>query len=173
MKPATKKLIVGNTTAVQSGASATYYTDLDHGQLQVNAPSDITQRISLKKPDAFQIKKIIQKFRNNSMANANEDIANADLIVTDRFNYNDGQKDMYYDNAFITLKNGASAPVGNLFVCFDYFERRGLDGTALNANSPSFFSVDSYQTTTDLTFDSHVGGTFVVGDRVKANSGAV
>ncbi|HIA11633.1 MAG TPA: DUF4815 domain-containing protein, partial [Flavobacteriales bacterium] len=174
VKPAMKKLVVANTTGVQSAAVADYYTDLLVGQLHVNSPSDITQRISLKTPDAFKIQKIIHKFRNDSPANANEDVANADLVVTDRFNFNDGQKDMYYDNAFITLKESAETPTGNLFVCFDYFQRTEEDGTTLNTNAPSFFSVDSYQTTTDLTFDSYIGGPgFAVGDRVKANSGAV
>ena len=55
--------------------------------------------------------------------------------VTSRYNFDDGQKDSYYDHASITLKPGAQQPAGNILVVFNRYDHSGGDG---------FFSVNSY-----------------------------
>jgi len=54
--------------------------------------------------------------------------------VTERFTFDDGQRDTYYDVSRIILKPGFEAPVGQLVVAFDYFEHSQGD----------FCTVDSY-----------------------------
>ena len=54
--------------------------------------------------------------------------------VTERFTFDNGQRDTYYDVSKIILKPGFEAPVGQLVVAFDYFEHSQGD----------FCTVDSY-----------------------------
>jgi hypothetical protein len=54
--------------------------------------------------------------------------------VTERFTFDDGQRDTFYDVSRIVLKPGFEAPVGQLVVAFDYFEHSQGD----------FCTVDSY-----------------------------
>jgi hypothetical protein len=54
--------------------------------------------------------------------------------VTNRFTFDDGQRDTLYDVSRLVLKPGFEAPVGQLVISFDYFEHSGGD----------FCTVDSY-----------------------------
>ena len=54
--------------------------------------------------------------------------------VTNRFTFDDGQRDTVYDVSRIVLKPGAEAPSGKLVIAFDYFEHTAGD----------FITVDSY-----------------------------
>ena len=54
--------------------------------------------------------------------------------ITDRFTFDDGQRDTVYDTSRIVLKPGAEAPSGKLVIAFDYFEHTAGD----------FITVDSY-----------------------------
>jgi hypothetical protein len=54
--------------------------------------------------------------------------------VTERFSFDDGQRDTFYDVSRLILKPGFTPPVGQLIVCFDYFEHSQGD----------FCTVDSY-----------------------------
>ena len=54
--------------------------------------------------------------------------------VTDRFNFDDGQRDTFYDVSRLVIKPGFTAPRGILVVSFDYFEHSQGD----------FCTVDSY-----------------------------
>ena len=56
------------------------------------------------------------------------------IDVTERFTFDDGQRDTFYDVSKIILKPGFEAPVGQLVVAFDYFEHSQGD----------FCTVDSY-----------------------------
>lgn len=55
------------------------------------------------------------------------------IDITDRYSFDSGQTDNYYDHASIILKPGSSAPVGQTAVLFDYYSHTG-DGY-LSANS--------------------------------------
>ena len=61
-------------------------------------------------------------------------ITSGDFIVTNNFNFDDGQKNNYYDIARLVRKPGAATPTGRLLVIYDY----------LSHGSGNFFSVDSY-----------------------------
>ena len=54
--------------------------------------------------------------------------------VTNRFTFDDGQRDTHYDVSRLILKPGFSAPVGQLVIGFDYFDHSQGD----------FCTVDSY-----------------------------
>lgn len=54
--------------------------------------------------------------------------------VTNRYNFDNGQRDTFYDTARLILKPGSSAPTGQLIIGFDYFEHSQGD----------FCTIDSY-----------------------------
>jgi len=54
--------------------------------------------------------------------------------VTDKFTFDDGQRDTFYDVSRLVLKPGYETPTGQLIVAFDYFEHSQGD----------FCTVDSY-----------------------------
>ena len=54
--------------------------------------------------------------------------------VTDRFTFDDGQRDTLYDTSRIVLKPGSEIPSGKLVIAFDYFDHSAGD----------FCTVDSY-----------------------------
>ena len=63
--------------------------------------------------------------------------------VTERFTFDDGQRDTFYDVSRIVLKPGFDAPTGQLVVVFNYFEHSAGD----------FTTVDSYLLTGVPTTD--------------------
>ena len=64
--------------------------------------------------------------RNGNLVNGTD--------VTNRFTFDDGQRDTIYDVSRLIIKPGAQAPVGKLLIAFDYFEHTQGD----------FCTVDSY-----------------------------
>ena len=63
--------------------------------------------------------------------------------VTNRFTFDDGQRDTLYDVSRIVLKPGSEAPQGQLVIAFDYFEHSQGD----------FCTVDSYLHEAGVTAD--------------------
>jgi len=58
----------------------------------------------------------------------------SNVVITERFTVDNGQRDNYYQNGKITLKPGYVSPSGNLTVTFDHYTHTSGD----------YFSVDSY-----------------------------
>jgi hypothetical protein len=63
--------------------------------------------------------------------------------VTERYIFDDGQRDTFYDVSRIILKSGFEAPSGQLLVTFDYFEHSQGD----------FCTIDSYSHESGLPLD--------------------
>ena len=63
--------------------------------------------------------------------------------VTNRFTFDDGQRDTLYDVSRIVLKSGYDAPIGQLVIAFDYFDHSAGD----------FCTVDSYLHEAGVTAD--------------------
>jgi hypothetical protein len=84
--------------------------------------------ITLAKADGYALKsvKMAADFSTNATATSQD--------VTDRYEFDNGQRDAFYDLARIRLKPGRPAPTGRILVTFDYFTHAGGD----------YFSVDSY-----------------------------
>jgi hypothetical protein len=66
--------------------------------------------------DVVQIKKVYDS-GNLSFAPNTTNMTD----ITDRYSFNSGQNDSYYDHASISLKVGAQPPAGQTAVLFDYF----------------------------------------------------
>ena len=178
--PAYKKLVKGNQTTSHISDAAVQptsndLTDLDQGHVMFTTGTYGTtagSRFSLKVPDGFKLHKVVDDIQNNT---ANAGIADTDKDITSRFDFDSGQRDMFYDNASLVLKEDVDAPTGNVLAIFDYFQR--MNGPKSDSSrteelySPGFFSVDSYQWTTDLTLDHGGSSPFVPGMRVVSNTG--
>ena len=87
--------------------------------------------IPLEHADGYRIKAIYMS------ATAADATAN-DVNVTDRFIFDNGQRDTHYDLARIILKPGSIVPTNKLLVIYDYFQHVGSN------TSGDYFSVDSY-----------------------------
>jgi len=145
--PKTKTLVSANTWSISSsasngsfisanGANATLY--LNQGQTIIQNPN---RRPSVL--DSLYISDVTK-------VNAIFDLAGATVTagtllsgytnVSNRFTYDNGQKDTHYDHASIILKPGVAAPKGPLVVCVDYYNH--VQGAA--DSFAGYFSVDSY-----------------------------
>jgi hypothetical protein len=171
-----KELVVANTTASSDGAS-----NLDQGQLFI-AAADLADTQNLTVPDGFKLRKVIHHFDpfDPSTIAASFALTPTAEDITDSYIFDTGQRDTFYDNAHIKLKSESPVtPSGNLFVMFDHFKRvsapkpvGGGARTEAMGDSPGFFSVDSYQYTTDLIFSQVSSTPFGIGDYIVSNTGA-
>ena len=78
------------------------------------------ERQSLFVSDVIKINKIYDSGNVNHAPNTTNMID-----ITDRYTFDSGQTDNYYDHASIILKPGSSAPVGQTAVLFDYYTHTG------------------------------------------------
>jgi hypothetical protein len=121
--------VIGGINLFGNGAITLYGSQ---GQIQIAANTIVKTPgtpQSLYTSDVINITSILD-FNNNTI-NAAETGA---INVTSRYVLVNGQKDSYYDHAYITLLPGVTAPVGPLVVKFNQFVSSG----------PGFFTVDSY-----------------------------
>jgi hypothetical protein len=138
-----KFLIQANTSAIStSNTQIGTYTFVDDtsltstGQIYIEQPGLVApgNRQSLYLTDVKQIVKIIDT-KNPSLRATVAMINNPIYDITSSYNFDNGQRDSYYDHASITLKPGASQPIGNILVLVDYYQHSGGDG---------YFSIESY-----------------------------
>lgn len=98
----------------------------------IDYDSDSTESFTYS--DVFAIKYI---YEGSGSAPPTVDV-NGNLVVgtdiTNRFTFDDGQRDTFYDVSRIVLKPGFDPPTGQIVVAFDYFEHSQGD----------FCTVDSY-----------------------------
>lgn len=156
----TKTLVTANTTVVPvSGGTTIGNTTiyLTQGQVAISNPNRI-QGISdslyisdvLKLDDRFEEtygffditlgnRTVKSSFRVIDSKDPSLPVTSADLNdstkdITTNYILDTGQKDEYYDHASITLKPGASAPIGQILVLVNYFTHTGS----------GYFTLDSY-----------------------------
>ena len=139
----TKYLIEANTTGVNiSGTAVNTYTFVDnasltsYGQVYIQNAGLVSpgNNQSLYLSDVKRIVKIIDT-KASGTTPTSAMLSNPYYDVTNRYTFDNGQRDGYYDHASIKLKTGASQPQGNILVLLDYYQHSGGDG---------FFSVNSY-----------------------------
>lgn len=141
----TKTLVTGNTTYVKttntSGGTIvntnTFVDSVSGGQIYINKAGLVSPG-SKQTLYVVDIKKIIAIYDTGSSAispTVGNAIPSSYTNVVKNYIFNSGQKDNYYDHAYITLKPGATQPLGNLLIVADYYVHSGGDG---------FFSVGSY-----------------------------
>ena len=135
-----KNLVVGNTQIVSyAGPTAIVasntYLDLTNGQVYIKEVA-VGKTTSLYVSDVKKIRKIINTKSSVTVPTISM-LSDSSFDVTSLFLLDNGQKDTYYDFSAVRLKPGASKPLGNLLVIFDYYAHTGGDG---------YFDVNSYLT---------------------------
>lgn len=95
----------------------------------VNKTSDVSQ--SLFVSDVTDVIQILD-FNGYTISSANTVLA---TDVTNKYLFDNGQRDSYYDHSSIKLKPNVSAPVGDIVVFYNRFTSSGS----------GFFTVDSYR----------------------------
>ena len=89
-----------------------------------------TKRIVLGKADGYRLLSVMMNTGTFASPTASYTID-----ITDRFLFDDGQKDSYYDLASIVLKEGETVPTAPVTVYFQYFSHSGPG---------DYFTVNSY-----------------------------
>lgn len=147
-----KTLVQGSTlTAATFGAAVAdnVYVSTAGAQVYIEKAALVgtNAQQSLYVPDVKRIVKIIDTLSPST--NAASGITSGQDI-TARYSFNNGQKDSYYDHAYISLKPGYPAPRGNMLVIFDYYSH---DTT----NRQGYFSVKSYTHATSNETYAQIG----------------
>ena len=131
----TKTLVSANATVQTTGgedifANSAVLVYASQGQ------TTIANTFVVKTPDTAQslyvsdVIEIVGVYDYNGAAVANTGYTD----VTSRYSFNNGQKDSYYDHAYIKLKPGQTPPAGPLVVRYNLYTSSGA----------GFFTVDSY-----------------------------
>ena len=132
-----KNLVVANSNTAISNTSGTQvntntYVDdsaTSTGQVYIKAAGVLSpgQKQSLYLSDVKRIVKIIDTKAEGTIPTVAM-LTNSLYDVTNRYTFDNGQRDSYYDHASITLRPGATKPVGNILVLLDYYKHTGGDG---------------------------------------------
>lgn len=154
-----KERIVGNTSTFnQSGISNGSFTRT-YTEPLTNFTSTSNTTVYLRSghvviQDPFKIPQLSQSLYISDVAKINViyDLAGAGFPaagssltgytnITNRFNFDNGQRDTHYGHASISLKPSVSPPTGNLVVCLDWYDHKA---GPQSASGLGYFSVDSY-----------------------------
>jgi hypothetical protein len=160
----TKTLITGNTT---NPAILTSYTNIVNsytyvdltpstaaGQVYINHNGLVTagSKQKLYLVDVKSIVKIVDS-KNSSLDVTASMITNAAYDITSKYNFDNGQRDSYYDHASITLKPGQQQPVGNILVIVNHYQHGGGDGYfSLNSYGDEYTTIPSFTSTHGITY---------------------
>jgi hypothetical protein len=146
----TKTLVSANATVQTTGgqdifANSAVLVYASQGQ------TTIANTFVVKTPDTTQslfvsdVVEIVGVYDYNGAAVANTGYTD----VTSRYSFNNGQKDSYYDHAYIKLKPGQTPPAGPLVVRYNLYTSSGS----------GFFTVDSYPNYASIpTYSSPTSG---------------
>ena len=161
-----KNLITANTQQVNiAGTQVNVHTFVDDtaltstGQIYIQQEGLVTpgSKQSLYLSDVRNIVKIIDtKTYANTPTVAM--LTNPTYDVTNRYSFDNGQRDSYYDHASITLIPGAPQPQGNLLVLVNYYQHTGGDGyfaltSYLSSSKPeSYKGIASYTSKNGTTY---------------------
>jgi hypothetical protein len=100
--------------------------------------------VSLQVPDVYEIVGIFDS--KSSGANVTSTmLTNSVYNVTERYEFDNGQRKTHYDHATIKLKRGFSAPTGRIFVQYRYLK-------SLSVFS-GLFTIDSYAQGSNIDYD--------------------
>jgi hypothetical protein len=160
-----KNLKTANTAYVNySGTTVATYTkvDLTNAQVYVQNAGLVApgQPQKLYVTDVKRIRKIIDT-KSSATVPSNSMLTDSSYDVTDRFAFDNGQRDSYYDFATVTLKIGQTPIQGNMLVLFDYYETTGGDGyystlsylTPISSSPENYAEIPSYTSTSGLKYE--------------------
>ena len=161
-----KNLINANTSIVNiSGTQVNTNTYVDDvtltstGQVYIKNAGIVSpgNKQSLYLSDVKSIVKIIDT-KSPSVVPTVAMLTNPAYDVSTNYTFDNGQRDNYYDHASITLKPGASKPIGNLLVLLNYYQHDGGDGyfsvmSYLNSTRPeNYQQIPNYKSTHGTTY---------------------
>ena len=135
--PRTKTLVSGNGSHIVATSGGAPITSIAGGQFYFSTPNQTaTGTDSITVSDAFNLVKVVDS--GQPFIDVTTDMMTATANnITDRYTFESGQKDNFYDHATIKLKPGQPGPAGKIMVVVDYFDWDGGEG---------YHSVDSYPT---------------------------
>ena len=134
--PAKTKTLVSANSTVQTTGGEDIFANSSVLVYASQGQTTIANTFVVKSPDTIQslfvsdVIEIVSIYDYNGAAVANTGYTD----VTTRYSFNNGQKDSYYDHAYIKLKPGQTAPAGPLVVRYNLHTSSGA----------GFFTVDSY-----------------------------
>jgi len=128
------KTLVQSNAALTTGDTLAFASSVSgYANVKINTSNGIawftTSDVIVKNPgerqslfiaDVVKIKKIYDSGNTSFAPNTTNMID-----ITDRYSFDSGQTDNYYDHAAIILKPGSSAPTGQTAVLFDYYTHTG------------------------------------------------
>ena len=120
------KILATVSTSVAAAKTKTATTDVTK-TFDTAAASGLT-KLNLGYADVYNVQSVYMSADFDTAATT------SDTDITDRFAFDTGQRDNYYDIGSLVRLAGKVAPSGRLLVTFDYYEH----------GSGNFFSVDSY-----------------------------
>ena len=136
--PRTKTLVSGNGSSIVATTGTpnfTPITSIAEGQFYFETPNQkATGLDTITVADAFNLVKVVDSGQPFIDVTAAMMTATANNI-SDRYTFESGQKDNFYDHATIKLNAGQPGPAGKIMVVVDYLNWDGGDG---------YHSVDSY-----------------------------
>lgn len=109
------------------------------------------ERQSLFISDVVKIKKVYDSGNLSFAPNTTNMID-----ITDRYSFDSGQTDNYYDHAAIILKPGSSAPTGQTAVLFDYYTHTGTGYLSAKSYANTIYDgeqIPIYQSTSGKNFN--------------------
>ena len=134
--PAKTKTLVSANATVQTAGGENIFGNSAVLVYASQGQTTIANTFVVKTPDTAQslyvsdVIEIVGVYDYNGAAVANTGYTD----VTSRYSFNNGQKDSYYDHAYIKLKPGQTPPAGPLVVRYNLYTSSGA----------GFFTVDSY-----------------------------
>ena len=124
---------------VFTSIGATNFT-IDSALTDLRTPGKV---VSLQVPDVYEIIGIFDSKTNSNVTSAM--LTNSAHNVTNRYDFDNGQRKTYYDHATIKLKRGFSAPTGRIFVQYRYFKSLSVFN--------GLFTIDSYAQGSNIDYD--------------------
>jgi hypothetical protein len=134
--PAKAKTLVSANATVQTTSGQDIFANSAVLVYASQGQTTIANTFVVKTPDTTQslfvsdVIEIVGVYDYNGAAVANTGYTD----VTSRYSFNNGQKDSYYDHAYIKLKPGQTPPAGPLVIRYNLYTSSGS----------GFFTVDSY-----------------------------
>jgi hypothetical protein len=134
--PAKAKTLVSANATVQTTSGQDIFANSAVLVYASQGQTTIANTFVIKTPDTAQslfvsdVIEIVGVYDYNGAAVANTGYTD----VTSRYSFNNGQKDSYYDHAYIKLKPGQRPPAGPLVIRYNLYTSSGS----------GFFTVDSY-----------------------------
>jgi hypothetical protein len=145
----TKALTKSNSALTQFDSASGGTPILGNFEVRVNSANGIAwyrssnvinkipgERQSLYVSDVIKINKV---YDSGSLS---VEPTTSSLDITDRYIFDSGQNDNYYDHASIILKPGSQPPSGQTAVLFDYYTQAGLGYLSAKSYAESLYNTE-------------------------------